>query len=86
MYSETIKPKVDTMFNDLRKKVFSLVSTSSVSNETINKVAKTVSSELATRSKSILSDMLFELSDSLLISLLRPPPLIIRKRRKPSKH
>lgn len=66
MYSETIKPKVDTMFNDLRKKVFSLVSTSSVSNETINKVAKTVSSELATRSKSILSDMLFELSDSLL--------------------
>ena len=63
MYSTTIKPKVDTIFNDLRKKVSSAVAESSTSNEALNKVTRIVSSELTTRSKSILSDMLFDLSD-----------------------
>lgn len=66
MYSTTIKPKVDVMFNDLRKKVSAIVIESSTSNEAINNVTKLVSSELAVRSKSILSDMLFDLSDKLM--------------------
>lgn len=66
MYSTTINPKVDVMFDDLRKKVSSIVIESSTSNEAVNNVTKIVSSELATRSKSILSDMLFDLSDNLM--------------------
>lgn len=66
MYSTTIKPKVDVMFNDLRKKVSTIVIESYTSNEAINNVTKLVSSELAVRSKSILSDMLFDLSDKLM--------------------
>ena len=66
MYSTTIKPKVDVMFDGLRKKVATIVSESSNSNEAVTAVTKLVSSELATRSKSILSDMLFDLSDSLM--------------------
>ena len=66
MYSTTIKPKVDVMFNDLRKKVSAIVIESSTSNEAINNVTKLVSSELAARSKSFLSDMLFDLSDKLM--------------------
>lgn len=66
MYSTTIKPKVDIMFNDLRKKTSAIVIESSTSTEALNNVIKLVSSELATRSKSILSDMLFDLSDSLM--------------------
>lgn len=66
MYSTTIKPKVDVMFNDLRKKVSAIVIESSTSNEAINNVTKLVSSELAVRSKSILSDMLFDISDKLM--------------------
>ena len=66
MYSEAIKPKVNNLFDDLRKKVTTIVSESASSNEAVNKVSKLVSSELTTRSKSILSDMLFELSDALM--------------------
>lgn len=66
MYSQKINPKVDVMFDDLRKKVHSIVFESSTSNEAIKNVTKLVSSELTTRSKSILSDMLFDLSDKLL--------------------
>lgn len=66
MYSTTIKPKVDTMFTDLRKKVATIVAESSNSNEAVATVTKLVSSELSTRSKSILSDMLFDLSDKLI--------------------
>lgn len=66
MYSTTIKPKVDIMFDDLRKKVASVVADSSTSTEAVATATKLVSSELATRSKSILSDMLFDLSDSLM--------------------
>lgn len=66
MYSKTIKPKVDVLFNDLKKKVSAIVMESSTYNEAINNVTKLVSSELAARSKSILSDMLFDLSDKLM--------------------
>lgn len=66
MYSTTIKPKVDIMFDDLREKVATIVSDASTSTEAVTTATKLVSSELATRSKSILSDMLFDLSDSLM--------------------
>lgn len=66
MYSTTIKPKVYTMFTDLRKKAATIVAESSNSNEAVTTVTKLVSSELSTRSKSILSDMLFDLSDKLM--------------------
>lgn len=66
MYSTSIKHKVDVMFNELRKKVSSIVIESSTSDEAVNNVTMLVSSELATRSKSILSDMLFDLSDNLM--------------------
>lgn len=66
MYSSTIKPRVDVIFNDLRKKISAIIIESSTANGVINDVTKLVSSELATRSKSILSDMLFELSDKLM--------------------
>ena len=62
MYSTTIKPKVDIMFDDLREKVATIVSDASTSTEAVTTATKLVSSELATRSKSILSDMLFDLS------------------------
>lgn len=66
MYSESIKTKVDVMFDDLRKRVNTIVSESSTSKEATKKITKLVSSELATRSKSILSDMLFDLTDALM--------------------
>lgn len=66
MYSTIIKPKIDDIFNDLRKKVLNIVRESSTSAEAISDITKLVSSELATRSKSILSDMLFDLSDKLM--------------------
>ena len=66
MYSATIKPKVDAMFDNLRKRVSSIVMESSTAHEAINRGVMLVSSELATRSKSILSDMLFDLSDNLM--------------------
>ena len=66
MYSESIKTKVDVMFDDLRKRVNTIVSEASTSKKATEKVTKLVSSELATRSKSILSDMLFDLTDALM--------------------
>ncbi len=57
MYSTTIKPKVDIMFDDLREKVATIVSDASTSTEAVTTATKLVSSELATRSKSILSDI-----------------------------
>ena len=66
MYSTTIKPKVDVMFKDLRKKASAILMESSTPNEAITNVTKLVSSELATRSQLILSDMLFDLSDKLM--------------------
>ncbi len=66
MYSTSIEPKVQVMFGELNKKVETIVSESSTSKEAIEKVTKLISSELATRSKSILSDMLFELTDKLM--------------------
>lgn len=66
MYSSKINSKVDVMFDELQKKVSALVASSSTSREAIDRVTATVSSELTARSKSILSDVLFDLSDDLM--------------------
>lgn len=66
MYSDSIKDKVNTMFDDLKKRVYIIVSDSNTAKEAAQKVTNLASSELATRSKSLLSDMLFDLSDSLM--------------------
>ncbi len=66
MYSSKINSKVDVMFDELQKKVSTIVASSSTSREAIDRVTATVSSELTARSKSILSDMLFDLSDDLM--------------------
>ncbi len=66
MYSTKIMPKVDKMFGELKKRVASIITESSTSKEATDKITETVSSELATRSKSLLSDMLFDLNDTLM--------------------
>jgi len=65
MYSEKIRPKVEKMFNELRAKVDVIISETNSANEAASKIARIVSSETASRSKSILSDMLFDLNDAL---------------------
>ena len=66
MYSTKIMPKVDKMFGELKTRVASIITESSTSKEATDKITETVSSELATRSKSLLSDMLFDLNDTLM--------------------
>lgn len=66
MYSSTIKLKVDEIFKDLKNNSSSIINESFSLDEAATNVTKMVSSELAVRSKSILSDMLYDLSDSLM--------------------
>lgn len=66
MYRTKIEPKIDKMFNDLINKMNDIVEKSSSSKETITLTTSLVSSELAIRSQSILSDMIFDLTNSLL--------------------
>lgn len=65
MYSEKINPKVEKMFNDLRVHALAIVESNSA-NEAVNMICQSVSSEMTSRSKTMLSDMLFDLNDSLL--------------------
>lgn len=66
MYSAKLKPKVETMFKELKVKASAIINESVTSKEATDKITRSVSSELATRSKSILSDMLFDLTDALM--------------------
>lgn len=66
MYSEKIKPKIEKMFNDLRSEAHELVGEMTSTTETVSRICQRVSSETTSRSKTILSDMLFDLNDSLL--------------------
>lgn len=66
MYSNKIKPKVEKIFNELRTEADDLVSEMTSPSETVSRVCQRVSSVTASRSKTILSDMLFDLNDSLL--------------------
>lgn len=66
MYSSKISSKVNVMFEELQEKVSIAIMGASTSREAIDRVTAMVSSELTARSKSILSDMLFDLSDDLM--------------------
>lgn len=66
MYSEKIKPKIEKMFNELRIEAGDLVNEMTSTNEIVNRVCQRVGSVTASRSKTILSDMLFDLSDALM--------------------
>lgn len=66
MYSAKIEAKIHSMFDNLRNKVMSIVAESSSSAEAVDNVTRVVSSELTIRSKSIMSDMLFDLTDDLM--------------------
>jgi hypothetical protein len=54
------------MFDELRAKAGKIVVDSNSVDEAVRKIMQLVSSETASRSKTILSDMLFDLNDSLL--------------------
>ena len=66
MYSTTIKPKVDKMFSDLDRQAKEIIATSTSMNEAVARATRLVSSEVSTRSKTILSDMLDDLTNALL--------------------
>lgn len=66
MYSASIRPKVDMMFGKLENRAMTIVEEAASSSEAIDKIIRIVSSELAARSKSMLSDMLVYLTDSLM--------------------
>lgn len=66
MYSTTIKPKVDKMFSDLDRQAKGIIATSTSMNEAVTRATRLVSSEVSTRSKTILSDMLDDLTNALM--------------------
>lgn len=66
MYSATIKPKVDKMFSDLDKQAKAIIASSTSMNDAVTCATRLVSSEVGTRSKTILSDMLDDLTNSLM--------------------
>ena len=66
MYSTTIKSKVDKMFSDLGKQAREIISISTSMNDAANHATRLVSSEVSTRSKTILSDMLYDLTSDLM--------------------
>jgi hypothetical protein len=66
MYSNNIKFKIDKMFNDLSEEIKQIVDESCTLNDAVNQVSHCVSSEIESRSKTMLSDMLFYLNNSVL--------------------
>ncbi|CEP34092.1 MULTISPECIES: hypothetical protein [unclassified Halomonas] len=65
MHNKKIKTKVDKMFNDLRTEVTKILDETNSFNDSVHRISQRVSSEMVSRSKNILSDMLFELDDAL---------------------
>ena len=66
MYSEKIESKVNAMFSDLSRRINSTLIDSFTAEEAITSVIQLVSSELTIRSQTILSDMLYELTNDTL--------------------
>ncbi|MEG0009374.1 MAG: hypothetical protein RR721_03825 [Aeromonas sp.] len=65
MYSEMITPKIDKLFDDLRAEVQKIVVDSNSAHEAMNRIFQRVSSETSLRSKTMLSDMLFNFDDEI---------------------
>lgn len=68
MYSTSISQTVDKIFVDLRKKSEKIIEESTSVIEAKERIVQVVASETSSRSKSILSDMLFDLSDRIMES------------------
>lgn len=65
MYSQKISPKIEDMFSKLSEKSARIATESKSSQEAIERIVDSVCLEVSTRSKTILSDMLFEMEDIL---------------------
>lgn len=66
MTNTTITDQVNTIFDKLEHETKSIISESSDLKDAVKVITKKVSSDLATKSKLILSDMLFDLYDNTL--------------------
>lgn len=66
MYTDKIKPKIEKMFDDIKIKVQRLVIGENSTDVVVEKVSRCVNSEITSRSKTILTDMLFDLSNAVL--------------------
>lgn len=68
MYSTSISQTVDKIFADLRMKSEKIIAESTSVIEAKKRIVQVVASETSSRSKSILSDMIFDLSDKIMES------------------
>lgn len=66
MYSTSLSNTVEQIFADLRKKAERIIAQSASATDAKKRIVQSVASETSSRSKSILSDMLFDLSDKLM--------------------
>jgi len=67
MYSKILEPKVNEMFEELKKKVSEITANSTLNTEQAGyAIAKAVASETTKRSKTMLSDMFDYLSEKIL--------------------
>lgn len=66
MYSNTLKPKVDQMFEEIGKKVSETIDASSTRKDAADNISSLVGTETSSRSKTMLSDMYAVLSKSTL--------------------
>ena len=57
MYSKTLEPKINQMFEDISTKVSATIEASYSKKDACDRIAELVGSETATRSKTMLSDM-----------------------------
>lgn len=66
MYSETLKPKIDKMFDEINKKVSDAISASPSVNLASETISRIVASSTTSRSKTMLSDLYSALSKDVL--------------------
>ena len=68
MYSETLTPRINQMFDDLQIQVTNIVKTQNNMKDAGNNIALAVASETTAKGKTMLNDMFAYLSDKLLES------------------
>ena len=66
MYSEQIVPKVTKMFNNLRKQSEEIINNSASSHTAVTRIVELVAAVTSSRSNSILTDMLYDLTNTVL--------------------
>lgn len=66
MYSDKLKPKVDKLFDEISKSVFESIDISVSRKAAMQNVSEIVSSTLAARSRTMLSDLYSSLSEEVL--------------------